>query len=300
VGGWLTLQKFGSGPSTDALTLALLCVTPVTAGLLGLAVGRGCRRWKMFALLLPVLVVAAGAINGLAILLVASAFDQGHIAEALVPAILFGGFCGLFFIPAMLWTFLAGVRVDGVRAGSLLFRVYRRAPWVAVATSSAVALGACCRREGGASTASSAIVAGLLLFVVAAILAADLRMLWQSGRRAAIATIPVDARRIGAHQGDELDLGIGEELMAEQVPGPSSAYRATGLRVTRLRGSVGEARRRILVAVGTDALATCAALACALQVLAVSAASEGTAGISRYREERVAHVAGRRAEGPRG
>jgi hypothetical protein len=49
------------------------------------------------------------------------------------------------------------------------------------------------------------------------------------------------------------------------------------------------------VAVGTDALATCAALACALQVLSVSAGAEnGTAGIYRYREERVMHAAGGR------
>jgi hypothetical protein len=270
VGGWLTLRIFGSGLSADAPSLALLCVTPVTAGLLGLAVGRGCRRWKMFAFLLPILVVTAGGINGLAILLVASSFDHEHIGEALGPAILFGGFCGTFFIPPMVWTYLAGVRVDGVRAGSLLFRVYRRAPWVAVATSSAVALWACCRRANGAGTPVTAIVAGLLLLVLAAILAADLSILWQSARRARLATMPVDPSRLGSHQGEELDLGVGEDLMAEQLPGPSSAYRANDVRVTRLRGSLGEARRRLFVAVGTDALATCASLACALQLLAVS------------------------------
>ena len=269
VGGWLTLVKLDGSSAPDAASIALLLMTPITASLFGALLARGRRRWVAAALGFPFLVVGAGAFNGGCIGL---ALMMGSQHEPVVLfGLLFGAMCGVAFIPPMLWAFLTAVRVGSARPGSLLDAMHRRAPWGAAAASASIAVWAVHRTPGELPQHVSAVavsVAGIGVATLVAVLVADVVALVGASRLARLATTPVDAP-VESPQGREvLDLGVGDELLAEQWTGAASAYRPERIHVTRLRGSVTLARRQILRIVAGDAFATCAVVACVVRLAA--------------------------------
>jgi hypothetical protein len=280
VGAWLTMETLGAGRPLEPVALCLLLVTPVTAGLFGAALARGRRKWKGLALGFPVLVVGAGMFNGACIGSILCVTERAHVAEALQMGILMGGICGAAFIPAMFWTFLAAVRVGGARPGSVLDVAFRRAPWAAAAASSSIAVWAVSHRSHGeaplAVTGGGVSVLALGIVTLVGVLAADVRALLHATQRARLAATPVESH--SAHPGEILDLGFGDELLAERLTGPESAYRDGTLHVTRLRGSVAIGKRKLLGIVAVDSLATCAALACVAHLATAASAAASILG----------------------
>lgn len=120
------------------------------------------------------------------------------------------------------------------------------------------------KRWGEDAPCARVVVAvGALTLVV--ILAADVRGIYRAAVRARLASLPVEPSAPVLH-GEVLDLGIGKALFSQRIDDTRSVYRAGGVRVVRLRGSVAEARRKLLVVAVIHALAACAVLTCAAAV----------------------------------
>jgi hypothetical protein len=265
-GGWLTAARFGSS-QLDSGALTLLGPTPIVAGLLGALLAAKRRHWRGLAFAMPLLVPAAGAVNGVTIGLLFALTERG-LGELIAAGVLVGAFCGLFFVPALLLVFLVAVRVGRARPGSLVDAAHRRAPWAIAAACIVAALFVGDHRDvDGHIGAISRFVLEAAVVSLFTVLALDLRAFAVAARRSRIAPLPVDPGAPGVHQGETLDLGMGDQVLAEPLTVQTTAYRSADAHRIRLRGSFGLARRELLVQLAGDVVMAGLALALAACLL---------------------------------
>ena len=234
--------------------LLLLVMTVLGAGL-GVGV-TAAARWPLRKALALVAGCALGA--GLAGGAIVGALK--YYRYGLASGAISGLGCALLFLPALGVVLLAARRIGRARAGSLVDDADRRAVWVAALVS--IALGTAATLDGRESFEDSlrisldlALSIGALALLAGAVLwAKDVRGLWIA-RRAGEDQLRMRPRNPDAqeHEGQELDLGLGEEAFERVAPG-AGVYRESAFVIEVVRGDALAARRALERAVLRGAL----------------------------------------------
>jgi hypothetical protein len=261
LGGILTATFFDAlGSSIGRLVMG---VTPITAGLLGAAVGAVRRRWAVATILLGMI---AGVLNGTVIGLIESASGH-HIVEMGFGAWL-GVWCAPGFLPPLVVIAWAARRVGRARLGSLIDGIDRRAVWCAVAWT-AVACTLWLRLSGSVSGTQ---LSQRLVIVGGIGAAALLYLLWNLGRDLTALARAEEAVRLAsllknvvpapaeaARSRHYVDLGLGDEQHHQIDDG--TLYRTAPSIQLVLAGSPAEAKRVTRRAVIADAAGIASVLA---------------------------------------
>jgi hypothetical protein len=263
VGGWITATAcfhFSMTQSPSAF-LALLCATPLLAGLLGRWLGslRTARRRVLgFLFGTPV----AGAVNGALCGLAAGIRESRDLGSYFLGGGFVGVVYGVFFLPALAPAFCAAFVSDRAREGSVLWRVDRRAPLALAAGVSALAV-TTFWIEVGTSGFSRVIAAAALAFALVTLVRdtrdfVEARAEWRRAK-------PVGAECAATQSlAEAYDLGVGSQV-SEVVAPATVAYRDVAKQLAVMVGDATEARSRLGSALWRDVFTVLVAFAVALR-----------------------------------
>jgi len=247
-GGWFTADVFDlHGDSQGAwIRFLLVAVTPIFAALVG--------RWtaadrRAAVVRFPLLAIAGGGMNGIAIGLLNGSMEAAAVGSAL------GAVVGGLFIPFLAPAFAAAVQ-QTARDGSLLAPIEARGTWGAALLG--IAMGALMTDGAHRVALSHALIAGVAAVGAIAIAVAD-AVAWARARR--LAARP-RVHRSTREAESTLDFGVGDGESEE--PSADVGYREAW-RVAR--AYVGDARaavRAIGVRAAVSSLVAATAAASAL------------------------------------
>jgi hypothetical protein len=264
VGAWILVElcrlSSPDAPRESTLVAAILLTTTVVAGTFGWLIASRVTRgvaagYFAFSLGTPF----AGAVNGLIIATLWELFQRGRtwptgMFDVMLGGTLFGGACGICYIPALLPVLIAYVRARRARPRTALHRSDRRAVAVVAAGVGAFALSFLLTpRHETPSVMSRWIVASAFVVGLFGLFADLLDYAHLRARVRDVRTlVPPDGEAIGTSAERVIDFGMGNEVSHVVLPA-RAAYRDVPRSAILVYGRSDRAIRALLFALALDA-----------------------------------------------